>query len=149
MWKLSSTCIKRALAFRHYEGMTKSADNASITVSVQPEHPPLAVPTVTSEVEGAARLLRLAQLAEGVDSSRIADEARDLASRISEGRFYVACIGQFKRGKSTLINALIGDAVLPVGFTPVTAVPTVIRFGDQRRARVQVGDGSWQEVSVS
>ena len=84
-----------------------------------------------------------------MSSSRIADEARDLASRISEGRFYVACIGQFKRGKSTLINALIGDSVLPVGFTPVTAVPTVIRFGDRRRARVQVGNGSWQEVSVS
>jgi GTP-binding protein EngB required for normal cell division/polyhydroxyalkanoate synthesis regulator phasin len=82
-------------------------------------------------------------------SSRIAGEARDLANRISEGRFYVACIGQFKRGKSTLINALIGDPVLPVGFTPVTAVPTVIRFGDRRRARIQAGDGSWQEVSVS
>jgi len=37
----------------------------------------------------------------------------------------------------------------PVGFTPVTAVPTVIRFGNRRRARVQVEDGSWQEVNVS
>jgi len=104
---------------------------------------------VTGDVDGAARLLRLAQLAEELGSSRIAEEARDLASRISEGRFYVACIGQFKRGKSTLINALIGDPILPVGFTPVTAVPTVIRFGDKRRARVQVRDSSWQEVSVS
>src|SRR5438876_1191177 len=81
-------------------------------------------------------------LPEELGSGRIANEARDLANRISEGRFYVACIGQFKRGKSTLINALIGDPVLPVGFTPVTAVPTVIRFGDKRRARIQVGNGS-------
>jgi len=101
------------------------------------------------DVDGAARLLRLAQLAEELGSNQIAEEARDLAGRISEGRFYVACIGQFKRGKSTLINALIGDPVLPVGFTPVTAVPTVIRFGDKRRARIQVRDSSWQEVSVS
>ncbi|MGC2537023.1 MAG: dynamin family protein [Candidatus Sulfotelmatobacter sp.] len=129
--------------------MTKSEDNSSIMVSLQPEHPFSAIATVTSYVDGAARLFGLAQLAEELSSSRIADEARDLASRISEGRFYVACIGQFKRGKSTLINALIGDSVLPVGFTPVTAVPTVIRFGDRRRARVQVGNGSWQEVSVS
>jgi predicted GTPase len=133
--------------------MTKSEDNSSVTASVQAERSPLAVsatvPTTTSDVDGAARLLRLAQLAQELGSNRIADEARDLGSRISEGRFYVACVGQFKRGKSTLINALIGDAVLPVGFAPVTAVPTVIRFGEQRRARIQARDGSWQEVSVS
>ena len=129
--------------------MAKSEDNSSITVGVQSKHSALALSAVTSDVDGAARLLRLAQLAEELGSGRIADEARDLANRISEGRFYVACIGQFKRGKSTLINALIGDPVLPVGFTPVTAVSTVIRFGDQRRARIQVGNGSWQDVSVS
>jgi predicted GTPase len=129
--------------------MTKREDNSPITVGLQPEHTPLAVSELTSDVDGAARLLRLAQLADELGSSRIADEARNLAGRISEGRFYVACIGQFKRGKSTLINALIDNPVLPVGFTPVTAVPTVIRFGDRRRARVQARDGSWQEVGVS
>jgi ribosome biogenesis GTPase A len=129
--------------------MRNGEDNSSITIAIQAEHHPSAVPTVTSDVDGAARLLRLALLAGEMGSSRIADEARGLASRISEGRFYVACVGQFKRGKSTLINALIGDPVLPVGFTPVTAVPTVIRFGDQRKARIQVEDGSWQGVTVS
>ncbi len=129
--------------------MPKSEDNSPITVGAQPEHPSLAVAALTSDVNGASRLHRLAQLAEELGSGRIAEEARDLASRISEGRFYVACIGQFKRGKSTLINALIGDAVLPVGFTPVTAVPTVIRFGEKRKARLQGEDGSWADVSVS
>ncbi len=133
--------------------MTKSEDNSSVTTSAHAERSPVAVSatvnTTTNDVDGAPRLLRLAQVAQELGSSRIADEARDLASRISEGRFYVACVGQFKRGKSTLINALIDDAVLPVGFTPVTAVPTVIRFGEQRRARIQARDGSWQEVSIS
>ena len=129
--------------------MTKSEDNSSITLSVRQDRPRLAASEVTSDADGAARLLRLAKLAEELGSSRISSEATDLASRISEGRFYVACIGQFKRGKSTLINALIGDSVLPVGFTPVTAVPTVIRFGDRRKARIQGGDGSWQSVAVS
>jgi GTP-binding protein EngB required for normal cell division len=129
--------------------MTRRGDNSSTTVSKEPELPRAAVSPVMGDVDGAARLLRLGQLAEELGSSRIAGEARNLANRISEGRFYVACIGQFKRGKSTLINALIGDPVLPVGFTPVTAVPTVIRFGDKRRARIQVRDSSWQEVSVS
>jgi GTP-binding protein EngB required for normal cell division len=100
-------------------------------------------------IDGASRLLRLAALAEDLGARHIEQEAKDLAGRIAEGRFYVACIGQFKRGKSTLINALIGDPVLPVGFTPVTAVPTIVRFGDLRRARIQGRDGLWQDVSVS
>jgi hypothetical protein len=103
----------------------------------------------SGDVNGAPRLLRLRCLAEELGGDRIADEAQDLANRISEGRFYVACIGQFKRGKSTLINALIRDPVLPVGFVPVTAVPTVVRFGDRRRARIHVRDGSWQDLGVS
>ncbi len=99
-------------------------------------------------IDGASRLLHLASLAADLGVQRVEEEAKDLANRIAEGRFYVACIGQFKRGKSTLINALIEDSVLPVGFTPVTAVPTVIRFGG-RKARIQGQDGSWQDVSVS
>jgi len=33
-----------------------------------------------------------------------------VAERVSEGRFYVACIGQFKRGKSSVLNALVATA---------------------------------------
>jgi len=108
-----------------------------------------APPAPVGDVDGAGRLLRLATLGEELGSSRVTEEARALAARVSEGRFYVACIGQFKRGKSTLINALIGEPILPVGFTPVTAVPTVIRYGEQRRARVHGRDRSWQEIAVA
>ena len=80
-----------------------------------------------ADVDGAGRLLRLARMGEELGTNWVAGEARELAARISEGRFYVACVGQFKRGKSTLINALIGENVLPVGLIPVTAVTTVIR----------------------
>jgi predicted GTPase len=93
--------------------------------------------------------LQLAELAEEVGAEHIVEEARELAARVSEGRFYVACVGQFKRGKSTLLNALVGCAVLPAGYVPVTAVPTVIRFGDQPHARVRMRDGSWRDIAVS
>ena len=106
-------------------------------------------PQRAKEVDGASRLLRLASLGEELGAPYIADDGHALAARVSEGRFYLACIGQFKRGKSTLINALIGEPVLPVGFIPVTAVPTVIRFGAHPRARVQGRDGSWQAIAVS
>jgi len=102
-----------------------------------------------SEVDGAARLLRLASLGEELGAQYIADDARSLAARVSEGRFYLACIGQFKRGKSTLINALVGERILPVGFVPVTAVPTVIRYGAHKKARIQSREGVWQEIDPS
>jgi GTP-binding protein EngB required for normal cell division len=58
-------------------------------------------------------LLRLADLAQELGAEPVAEEARELAARVSEGRFYVACVGQFKRGKSTLLNALVGHEVVP------------------------------------
>jgi len=100
-------------------------------------------------LDGAARLARLATVAEDLGAEPVANDARELSARIAEGRFYVACVGQFKRGKSTLINALIGEPVLPTGFIPVTAVPTVIRFGQQLHARIRLHDGSWNEIPVS
>jgi len=100
-------------------------------------------------MDGTSRLLRLANLARELGADPVAEEARELAARVSEGRFYVACIGQFKRGKSTLLNALVGYAVVPTGFVPVTAVPTVIRFGDELHARIRIHDGSWLDVDLS
>jgi GTP-binding protein EngB required for normal cell division len=93
--------------------------------------------------------LRLGVLAQELGAEPVAEEARELAARVSEGRFYVACVGQVKRGKSTLLNALVGHAVLPSGFIPVTAVLTVIRFGDEPHARVRMRDGSWRDVAMT
>ena len=104
---------------------------------------------VASPGDGASRLAVLADLARELAAESVSDEARELAARISEGRFYVACVGQFKRGKSTLINALVGQEIVPAGYVPVTAVPTVIRFGERPQARVRVRDGSWHNIAPS
>ncbi|MGA8234752.1 MAG: dynamin family protein, partial [Candidatus Acidiferrales bacterium] len=80
---------------------------------------------VDQEASSEPALRRLAEWAAELDSERVREEAEGLAGRTSEGRFYVACVGQFKRGKSTLLDALLGDHVLPTGVLPITAVPTV------------------------
>ncbi len=104
---------------------------------------------MTDSADGASRLLRLGGLAQVLGAEPVAEEALELAARVSEGRFYVACIGQFKRGKSTLLNALVGYEVVPTGFVPVTAVPTVIRFGDELHTRVRIRNGSWLDVVMT
>jgi len=97
----------------------------------------------------ADKLLRIANLAEQFHSQQIAGDARSAAERIAEGRFYVACLGQFKRGKSTLLNALIGAPILPSGVVPVTAVPTIVRFGESLAARVRLQTGEWTKIPVA
>ncbi|OGK94897.1 MAG: hypothetical protein A2W08_19415 [Candidatus Rokubacteria bacterium RBG_16_73_20] len=89
-----------------------------------------------------ADLERLAREAGAVELAR---EAAAVAERLREGRFYVACVGQFKRGKSTLINALVGEPVLPTGVVPVTAAVTVVRFGARVAARVRFGERDWED----
>jgi GTP-binding protein EngB required for normal cell division len=118
----------------------------SSSTTVQDYSGPPADTSITRD--GASRLLRLANLAQELGAEPVAEEAHELAARVSEGRFYVACVGQFKRGKSTLLNALVGHEVVPTGFIPVTAVPTVIRFGDALHARIRMRDGSWQDVAM-
>lgn len=95
-----------------------------------------------------SRLLRIASLAAEFNDERISNDARSVAERIAEGRFYVACVGQFKRGKSTLLNALMGESILPSGVIPVTAVPTILRFGEHREARVRLRSGEWTDIDM-
>ncbi|MCF6266494.1 MAG: dynamin family protein [Desulfuromusa sp.] len=53
-------------------------------------------------------------------------ELESLQVRLLAGHFRLAVLGQFKRGKSTLLNALLGDKLLPTDILPVTAIPTFI-----------------------
>ena len=93
----------------------------------------------------AQALDRLAAMAEQLGEGAIGADVRQLVARINEGRFFVACVGQFKRGKSTLLGALVGEPILPMGVVPVTAVPTVLRYGNQRTARVLIGE-TWRTI---
>ena len=65
-----------------------------------------------------------------------ADGLRNLLERLQEQRFHLAVRRAIQTGKSTLLNALLGEEVLPVSVIPLTAIPTFIRAGDQRHARV-------------
>ena len=64
-----------------------------------------------------------------------------LLDRLDASRLRVLVAGEAKRGKSTLINALLGRDVLPAGVTPLTAVTTTVRYGDDERAEVRFSDG--------
>jgi hypothetical protein len=54
--------------------------------------------------------------------------------RLAARLFPVAVVGEFKRGKSTLVNALIQTDVCPVDADIVTAVPTLVRYAEEASA---------------
>ncbi|MGH3493514.1 MAG: dynamin family protein, partial [Sciscionella sp.] len=60
----------------------------------------------------------------------------------------VLVVGEAKRGKSTLVNALLRRDVLPTGVTPLTAVPTTVRYGTPDRVLVDYRNGTRDVFSV-
>lgn len=97
---------------------------------------PQTLPDILGRVEPA--------LESAVGASRLVAQLRTLRSRLEHERFQLAAVGQFKRGKSTFINALLGAAILPTGVVPLTAVAifvawraaplVIVHFkGDERR----------------
>ncbi len=78
----------------------------------------------------------------------IAAEAREARSALAGRRFNVAVMGQFKRGKSTLINALLGRELLPADVAPITTAVTVVEHGPRESAAVRFVDGHEEEVGV-
>lgn len=73
---------------------------------------------------------------------------RDLRDRLTHGRLRIAVLGQFNRGKSTFINALLGLNVLPVSVLPLTSVPTVISYDEINQCIISFSDGKNDAVTV-
>ena len=61
----------------------------------------------------------------------------------------VAILGQFKAGKSSLLNSLIGKPILPIGVIPVTTTITRLQYGKKERAVVYHFDGQQEEVEIA
>jgi len=107
-----------------------------------------AVANLLAELDDACKL------AAEVDRHDLAARLEQAAIRLRADDVTVAVVGEFKQGKSTLVNALLRTDICPVDADVVTAVPTVLRYGrppavflhvaqpDGRLAAVEVPFGS-------
>lgn len=73
---------------------------------------------------------------ESLDMNVAGENSQKVADRLESDSLKVLIVGQFKQGKSTLINALLGEEVLPAFAVPCTAVINEIKFGDEKKAVV-------------
>jgi GTP-binding protein EngB required for normal cell division len=61
------------------------------------------------------------------------EQCQTLLVKLAEDRFNLAVVGQFKRGKSSLMNAVIGRDLLPTGLLPLTSAITTLCYGPEER----------------
>jgi tRNA U34 5-carboxymethylaminomethyl modifying GTPase MnmE/TrmE len=93
----------------------------------------------TSESAMDTRSLKLDHLIEAIcalvpqktaNAQKAILSLRTLQERLSGERLHLAVLGQFKRGKSTLVNALLGAPIMPAAVVPLTAIPTFVEYGN-------------------
>ncbi|MDX1660024.1 MAG: dynamin family protein [Nitriliruptorales bacterium] len=84
----------------------------------------------------------------GLSDSLIAGELALVRSELETTQFTVGLFGLIKRGKSTLLNALIGREVSAMHVTPETAVPVYVSYAQEPEAQVHFADGNTKYLAV-
>jgi len=93
-----------------------------------------------------AVLGQLAELTDGADHDALAA----LRDRLDSARLRVLVAGEAKRGKSTLVNALLGRDILPMGVVPLTAVPTTVTLASEAETiEVEFTDGRHDSFALA
>jgi ribosome biogenesis GTPase A len=64
----------------------------------------------------------------------------ELTNKLAGDRFYLTVVGQFSRGKSTLMNAILGKEYLPSGFVPTTSAITAVSYGSREKVVLRRSD---------
>jgi GTPase Era involved in 16S rRNA processing len=79
---------------------------------------------------------------EGVTGS----PCEELKEKIQNNVFNLVVLGQFKRGKTSLINALLGAEILPTAVVPLTSIATILKYGETLNIKVYFIDGKMIEI---
>ncbi len=90
----------------------------------------------------------LAQLAERRHDKQLLEQFKKLDDKLNSVTFNLAVVGEFKRGKSTLVNAFISESLLPTAVVPLTSVTTIIQFGETTEIKVFFQDDNARVIAA-
>ncbi|GGA22379.1 dynamin family protein [Okeania sp. KiyG1] len=76
-------------------------------------------------------------------------EVGKVSEKIQSQKFRVAVVGEFSQGKSTLLNALLGEEIQPVREIPCSGTVTVLKYGEQKRVICRYKNGNEIEISLA
>lgn len=74
---------------------------------------------------------------------------KETVERLNQDKFNLVVLGEFKRGKTTFLNALLGVELLPVAVVPLTSIVTVVRYGEDLRTEVVFLNGYKKEIDLT
>ena len=81
-----------------------------------------------------------------LELERDIDDLKKAGTNLREGVFRLLVLGDMKRGKSTFLNALIGENILPSDVNPCTAILTILRYGTEKKVTVYFNDETEPEI---
>jgi GTPase SAR1 family protein len=93
-------------------------------------------------------LLKLQNFSEDLKLEQNAASIGEVLKKSADDAFDVAVIGEFKRGKSTLINALLEQEVLPADVMPATATLNRVTYSIQPFARIEYRTGETEDIAI-
>ncbi len=112
-------------------------------VAAPAEEASAAAPLPVSNIDVEDLLTELGEIARATGLSTMSKEIiEERIPSLKKGRITVVVLGEFNHGKSTVVNALLGEEVLPMGITPTTAVITHLVHGQKARATVKPAMGA-------
>jgi len=92
-------------------------------------------------------LQALSEIARGLGAKTLGERIdKDLVRKLEEDRFHLVVVGEFNHGKSTFVNALLGEHALAVGVTPTTAQIHHLKYADQPEATVVYTSGKRESI---
>jgi uncharacterized tellurite resistance protein B-like protein/GTPase SAR1 family protein len=77
------------------------------------------------------------------------DEVGKVSKQLQSQSFRLAVVGEFSQGKSTLLNALLGEEIQPVREIPCSGAVTVLKYKIQKRVICRYKDGREEEIPFS
>ena len=93
-------------------------------------------------------LKKLREYSEKLDLNGNINGIDEILKRMANDNFNVAIVGEFKRGKSTVINALLGKNILPVDVLPTTATLNKITYNVTPFVTVEYKDGRKEQIGI-
>lgn len=94
-----------------------------------------------NSLKSAIGLLNLTQ------TSQLHKDVLSICNHLENPNFRIAVFGPFNYGKSTLLNAILGDRALPIDLIPTTGAAIKVKYGKELQTHITLTDGS--EISES
>jgi len=106
---------------------------------------------MVSEAKRKHLLAKCQELLEITESSGLMNLTKDVRNTVETAmneQFIITVIGEFSRGKSTLVNAILKSDLIPTGVVPTTATLNIIHYSEKPFLRIHKRDGNTSDLPV-